>query len=114
MEMLSQGAVPLACRQGGLCPEHTGPVRLDGAVWFGLTPTPDHTRPFRSLVSDPLFPVFCKLSKRHHVRCSGRLDAQVTALKLIGGYYLDVLYVSLLLGTRELVHRRWRNVFRSV
>jgi hypothetical protein len=44
-------------------------------------------------VSDPLFPVFCKLSKRHHVRCSGRLDAQVTALKLIGGYHLDVLYV---------------------
>jgi hypothetical protein len=31
MEMLSQGTVPLACRQGGLCPEHTGPVRLDGA-----------------------------------------------------------------------------------
>ncbi|KAJ0125786.1 Uncharacterized protein HZ326_31107 [Fusarium oxysporum f. sp. albedinis] len=29
--MLSQGTVPLACRQGGLCPEHTGPVRLDGA-----------------------------------------------------------------------------------
>jgi hypothetical protein len=31
--MLSQGTVPLACRQGGLCPEHTGPVRLDGAAY---------------------------------------------------------------------------------
>jgi hypothetical protein len=31
--MLSQGTVPLACRQGGLCPEHTGPVRLDGAIF---------------------------------------------------------------------------------
>jgi hypothetical protein len=33
--MLSQGTVPLACRQGWLCPEHTGPVRLDGA--YGIT-----------------------------------------------------------------------------
>ncbi|KAG7436871.1 hypothetical protein Forpi1262_v003529 [Fusarium oxysporum f. sp. raphani] len=45
--MLSQGTVPLACRQGGLCPEHTGPVRLDGAVWSGLDPQtrPDQTIP---------------------------------------------------------------------
>ncbi|KAG6999909.1 hypothetical protein FOFC_13576 [Fusarium oxysporum] len=49
--MLSQGTVPLACRQGGLCPEHTGPVRLDGAVWSGLDPQtrPDQTIPITGL-----------------------------------------------------------------
>lgn len=39
--MLSQGTVPLACRQGGLCPEHTGPVRLDGA--YGITGKTNNT-----------------------------------------------------------------------
>ncbi|KAK2680402.1 hypothetical protein RAB80_002195 [Fusarium oxysporum f. sp. vasinfectum] len=43
--MLSQGTVPLACRQGGLCPEHTGPVRLDGAPQVRPLPT-NHKQAF--------------------------------------------------------------------